>query len=324
MYYFICEHCGKKVEVKYKSKIKHFCSNACSVRHRYNHSIDDIIYIDKQCANCGGIITIRANDYRVKQGRINFFCNHQCEKEYRRLSNTPKEYTCPICGNAFTKHHCSHKTCSKDCSYKLRVISKYNKLHNTNLTYDEYIEIKQQEKAIKQAKKNKPPKRVGRDKEYMREYMANPKNKERRKELEIKRLESNPIYKITVAIRKNIHAYTKRFGKIKNKKHTENILKCDFQTFKEHIEKLFTKEMCWDNYGHIWHIDHIIPISLAETLEEFYILNNFTNLRPMLANDNIKKRNNIIPNIISVIKNNCTGDEDKCEDLIKFARRKNL
>lgn len=324
MYYFICEYCGKKVEVKYKSKIRRFCSNACSVRSHNNHKFGDAIYVDKECANCGGIITMLASDHRIKRGQEMFFCNHRCENEYKKIINPHKEQKCPICERTFIKRLCAQKTCSKECRYKLGTITRYNNHFNTNLTYSEYIEIKQKEEAIKEAKRNSPLKRVGREKEYMREYASTTKNKERRKELEIKRLENNPIYKATVAIRKNICSYIKRFGEIKNKKHTEDILGCDFQTFKAHIEKLFTSEMNWDNYGSKWHIDHIIPISLAENLEDFYILNNYTNLQPMLVKDNIQKRNKIIPNVVNIIKSNCVGYEDKCEDLIKFARRKNL
>jgi hypothetical protein len=53
--------------------------------------------------------------------------------------------------------------------------------------------------------------------------------------------------------------------------------------------------MSWDNYGNNketdWSIDHIIPISSATTLEEFYKLNHYTNLRPLWHIDNMKKGN---------------------------------
>jgi hypothetical protein len=51
--------------------------------------------------------------------------------------------------------------------------------------------------------------------------------------------------------------------------------------------------MTWDNYGNKsenWSIDHIIPISSAQTEKDIYKLNNYTNLRPMWHSDNIKKR----------------------------------
>ena len=52
--------------------------------------------------------------------------------------------------------------------------------------------------------------------------------------------------------------------------------------------------MNWENWGHgknntTWHIDHIIPLSSAKTIEEVEKLNHYTNLRPMWGSDNIKK-----------------------------------
>ena len=50
--------------------------------------------------------------------------------------------------------------------------------------------------------------------------------------------------------------------------------------------------MTWEKYlnGDI-HIDHIKPISLAKTEEEVYLLNHYTNLQPLWAEENIKKSN---------------------------------
>lgn len=324
MYYFNCEHCGKEIVVKYKSKIRRFCSNSCASRHKYNHSVEDVIYIEKKCSNCGSVISMRANDHRLKRGQVFFFCNHKCESEYRMSIKPPKNNICPICKNTFIKHHCTQKTCSRYCQYKLSALTNYNRHFNTNFSYDEYVKIKEKEKEYKELKKISPPKRVGRDKEYMREYMSTIEYKKRRKKREIERIRNNPIYKMSIAIRKSICNYAKRFGKVKQKKHTEDILKCDFQTFKTHMERLFTPDMCWDNYGIKWHIDHVIPISLAKTLDEFYLLNNFTNLQPLLASDNIIKRDKILPNITNVIMENCKGYEHKCIDLCEYARRKNL
>jgi hypothetical protein len=65
---------------------------------------------------------------------------------------------------------------------------------------------------------------------------------------------------------------------------------------KQYIESKFTDGMNWNNYGkgknnETWHIDHIIPISSATTLEEVKKLNHYTNLRPMWCSDNIRKSN---------------------------------
>jgi hypothetical protein len=69
------------------------------------------------------------------------------------------------------------------------------------------------------------------------------------------------------------------------------------QQLKEHIENQFEPWMTWDNWGE-WHIDHIIPQSalLYDSLEHpnFQKCWALDNLRPLKAEDNLKKSNKII------------------------------
>jgi hypothetical protein len=53
--------------------------------------------------------------------------------------------------------------------------------------------------------------------------------------------------------------------------------------------------MSWGNYGQ-WHIDHIIPLSSFNLLEEqqFKIACHYTNLQPLWAKENLSKGNKII------------------------------
>jgi hypothetical protein len=73
---------------------------------------------------------------------------------------------------------------------------------------------------------------------------------------------------------------------------TKEILGYSPIQLKEHLEKQFKKGMSWDNYGE-WHIDHIIPISLATTLEEGIKLSQLDNLQPLWAEENMFKSNKI-------------------------------
>ena len=57
----------------------------------------------------------------------------------------------------------------------------------------------------------------------------------------------------------------------------------------EHIERQFVKGMGWHNMSD-WHIDHIVPMAMARTTEDVIALNQLSNLRPMWASDNIRKR----------------------------------
>jgi len=74
---------------------------------------------------------------------------------------------------------------------------------------------------------------------------------------------------------------------------SQNILGCTFEEFKIHLESKFEPWMNWSNYGNwngypkeincAWDIDHIIPISTANTIEEILKLNHYTNLQPLCS-----------------------------------------
>lgn len=72
-------------------------------------------------------------------------------------------------------------------------------------------------------------------------------------------------------------------------------LGCTIKHLKEHLETLFYSNMTWDNYGSVWHIDHIIPLSSFDLTKEEEVSKacHYTNLQPLLAIDNLKKSNKL-------------------------------
>ncbi len=79
----------------------------------------------------------------------------------------------------------------------------------------------------------------------------------------------------------------KRIGQ--NKQYdTLALIGCNWLEAKEHFERLFQPGMTWANHGD-WHIDHIIPIASAQTIEDAYKLNHISNLQPLWAADNLHK-----------------------------------
>ena len=97
-------------------------------------------------------------------------------------------------------------------------------------------------------------------------------------------------------------AIQKRYTKSRT---TKDIIGCSMEDFKNYIESQFESWMNWDNYGNVcetlqpncsWDLDHIIPVSSAETEEEVYLLNHWSNFQPLCSykNRNIK-RDNIYP-----------------------------
>ena len=76
--------------------------------------------------------------------------------------------------------------------------------------------------------------------------------------------------------------------------------KCDLfgisvSEYKKWIEYQMSDEMSWDNYGKIWHIDHVIPcwtFNLTDYCDMKRCF-NWKNLRPMLKLENKLKGMNI-------------------------------
>ena len=102
------------------------------------------------------------------------------------------------------------------------------------------------------------------------------------------RKKNDPIFALTKRLRQRIFHVLRNY----KSKSTLEILGCSYEEFKFHIESQFTEGMSWDSLDKI-HIDHIIPISSANSIEEVYKLNHYTNLQPLWAKDNLSKYNKI-------------------------------
>lgn len=68
-------------------------------------------------------------------------------------------------------------------------------------------------------------------------------------------------------------------------------LGCSIEDLKLRLEFLFQRGMTWENYGSVWHIDHVRPLASFDLTDEFQFLQavNFTNLQPLLAEENKSK-----------------------------------
>jgi hypothetical protein len=131
---------------------------------------------------------------------------------------------------------------------------------------------------------NNPEKR----KEYRENYKLR-KHKQRKE-----RRNSDPVFNLINRVRCRIWKYVKLMS-ITKKNKTFDIVGCSPEFLKEHLEKQFTKGMTWENRSK-WHIDHIIPLSLAKTEEELYKLCHYSNLQPLWAGDNLSKGNKVFTN----------------------------
>jgi len=104
---------------------------------------------------------------------------------------------------------------------------------------------------------------------------------------EAMRLKTDPMFKLKKLLRDRTSKAFKHKGYSKKTK-TQEMLGIDWEIAKKHIERQFTKGMNWSNQGD-WHIDHIIPLSSANTEERLKKLCHYTNLQPLWAVDNLIK-----------------------------------
>lgn len=105
------------------------------------------------------------------------------------------------------------------------------------------------------------------------------------------KLNENDIYRRTQNLKSIIHYHLKSAGKVKSKK-TLKYVGCN----KQKLERWFNyQNNHW--YYKIYHIDHILPISLFDLSkpEEEEIALHWTNLQPLFGSENNSKYNKIRP-----------------------------
>ena len=82
------------------------------------------------------------------------------------------------------------------------------------------------------------------------------------------KLKTDVNFRLAYNMRHRIIHAIKRSNTTKNTK-TTRLLGCSVLELKIYVESLFLPTMTWENYGKLWHIDHIIPCSSFDlTLEE--------------------------------------------------------
>jgi hypothetical protein len=128
--------------------------------------------------------------------------------------------------------------------------------------------------------------------EYQRKYAKDNKEKisEYKRIYQRKRRTEDTIFKLKHSISRMIRNSLKNNGFIKYKRSNE-ILGCSIEELRIILESKFDESMTWENYGIIWDIDHIVPLSTAKTEEDVIRLNHYTNLQPLdrYINRNIKR-----------------------------------
>jgi hypothetical protein len=125
------------------------------------------------------------------------------------------------------------------------------------------------------------------------------------------RLRNDPILRFIKNQRKRIN------NAIKSKtKKTIEYLGCNSEKFFHWISYNFDEVFTFDNYGTVWHIDHVIPISKFNIEDSTHLSQcfNWRNTIPLLVRENLSKNNRLISSQI----------EQHLEKLNSYHKEKNI
>lgn len=114
------------------------------------------------------------------------------------------------------------------------------------------------------------------------------KTREVRQRKVLEKYRGNPSFRLSRLLRSRI------WNALKNNRkaaHTIELIGCKWSELRMWLEFQFQDGMTWENYGPIWHVDHIQPcasfdLSDPEQQKECF---NYKNLQPLFALDNFRK-----------------------------------
>lgn len=128
-------------------------------------------------------------------------------------------------------------------------------------------------------------------KEYNKNWRQSSRGKKWKSEYSRKKYKTDQNVRLRNNLRKRIREELFKDGSKKSLK-TYELLGCDLNQLKKHLESLFQKGMKWENYGiKGWHIDHIKPCAsfdltkIKEQKECFH----YSNLQPLWWFENLSK-----------------------------------
>lgn len=189
--------------------------------------------------------------------------------------------TTKICGKCKTEKDFS--LFAKQIGRKFNLASNCKECRN-NYYHENKEKISKTQKNYYENNKDKVSKIQKEYYESNKDKIAKYKNEWRKK-----KRDSNCIFAMKLRCRNLIRNSFIRYIGHNKKSKTFEILGCDFETFAKHIESQFIDGMTWENRNE-WHIDHIIPLASAKTEDDVIRLNHHLNLRPLLALENILKK----------------------------------
>jgi hypothetical protein len=133
--------------------------------------------------------------------------------------------------------------------------------------------------------KEKRSKELEKFKIYDKKYKS--ENREKQNLYRKNKWKKDINFRIKDQLSGRIHFYLKKHSGKTDK--TLNYLGCSISFYKEYLESLFLPQFNWGNYGVVWEIDHIKPISSFDLTknENIYKAFNYKNTRPLFKTTEI-------------------------------------
>jgi hypothetical protein len=123
-------------------------------------------------------------------------------------------------------------------------------------------------------------------------YVENREKYKERRTAWRKRVQIDPVLKFRERLRRNMQTKFKRFLKgCKKSVGTMKLYGCDLAWLTAWLEVQFKPGMTWQNYGSIWHLDHVRPcvsFDLSDPQQQKLCF-HWTNLQPLFAEENLIK-----------------------------------
>lgn len=249
-------------------------------------------------------------EYTINGRKYYEFICEKCQCKFKRrkdeiqkmLKRNDNKVLCGNCMRASKYENLKTKRCSK-CK-KEKQITEFYKRNKNKKNYCSLCKECMNECNKKWVKENQEQNQITRkkyrenNKEKIKEIQFKWKKENKKKINEYKKQQyyknkKDEKNKFIFQTRNLIYKAFKRKGYSKNDK-TEKILGCDYKTFIKHLLKTFKNNYDYEYDGkEIVHIDHIIPLSIAQTEEEVIKLCYYTNLQLLKAKDNLHKSNKI-------------------------------
>lgn len=128
-------------------------------------------------------------------------------------------------------------------------------------------------------KKNKEKKQ-----KYLKEYSKN--NRDKINERFNTRYHTDPQFRIAQTYRNRLRVTIKKGYKTSK---SLDLLGCTIPELKTYLESRFLPTMTWENYGTVWHIDHIKPCAFYDLTDPKQQAEcfHYTNLQPLFARTTI-------------------------------------